>query len=594
MEKSKKKLLSVGIGVSCLFLPSTKVFATIGNKHISMNLLNVSNKLRSQQSANKTFASNFRRSIRRPSGDVSNSKYAHSYYKEAIRLFNEDKDTFNSNLVKVDRLLSLDEAVSNTSVEKLHLDGYTMVECTGGFIPNIKVINDSKNIPRIPDGKITSKGFIGESPRDNSRYNLVKVKGEGELEFMDHSQEFIGKIGLYEEKMKSNFPGLFSNDSKSSLTNQEKSLFSLSRAYSSKLGLESLTNEDLLEGDMTSKNAHTLFKSELIVGNDKFIKWINDTSKEILPSTDRKILTTILNKIWMKGNGDGISTSDSDGSISSYSDTTIKASSSLSSLGIDDEIKSLKSTLTSSTRTRSNVYNNSLSSIEEGSDSSFSIGDRSSLRIGSKKLKRLESEGRVSIYNTASDGEDNFSSSDSASSFKSLQDHEPSLHGKGYVKVPGTDNYMEKMVYEYMDKEGFLTLFVEENRQISKVVEVSPRVYGYVIPKEQQELYNNMKRDLVVEAKNKLGQTKRVVIQSLTMQEDGIDGIYAYQLDQGLWREVVLSQNGVYYLGDVVRYDSFGSKVQGKLRKMAKLYNTFGSPIVGASGGISKTITGLM
>lgn len=152
---------------------------------------------------------------------------------------------------------------------------------------------------------------------------------------------------------------------------------------------------------------------------------------------------------------------------------------------------------------------------------------------------------------------------------------------------------MEKMIYQYMDREGFLTLYVEEKEQKSKVFEVSPRVYSYVVPENQQSLFENMKKDLVVEAKNKLGQSRRVVIQKLTKEEDGVEGIYAYQLEQGVWREVVLSQSGNYYLGDVVKYDGFEASVQGKLRKLAKLHNTFGAPVVGAAGGISRAVTGI-
>lgn len=64
---------------------------------------------------------------------------------------------------------------------------------------------------------------------------------------------------------------------------------------------------------------------------------------------------------------------------------------------------------------------------------------------------------------------------------------------------------MEKMIYQYMDREGFLTLYVEEKEKKSKVVEVSLRVYSYVVPENQQSLFENIKKDLVVEAKNKLG-----------------------------------------------------------------------------------------
>ena len=644
MNNFNKKILSISILLSASSIPSSKVFATLGNKHISISIGNVANLIREQKSASGSFVSGLRRSIRKPSGDVSTSKFAHSYYKESIDMFNNNKAKFNSKMSNSGRLISLEEAVSNIAAQKLHLESYTLIEQTGSFVPNLKVINESKNIPKIFEGKITNRGFIAEESINNGRYDLVKVLNQSEISFTEDSSLFSNKVKSLEKEFKENFPALFSNTI-TDLNSQERSLLSLSRAYSSKLGIESLTNEDLVNGSNSSKNAHTLFKAELIVGNRDFVKWLKTFSKESLPSIDRKILNPILDKIWSKNKYKNLFSSSSDISISNSSDTTIKGSKSSSNESItglstnkfrtktltskeqcslssssesifegiisedkksklsnlEEGIGSLKSDISFNLGARpkeklSERFNKDLSSIEETSEASsmFSLGDRSSFKVNSKRLSRLDSVGKVSIYETASDEDGAISSITSSDSFQSLKDGEPVLYDKGYMKVPGTDNYMEKMVYQYKDKEGFLTLYVEEQEQISKVVEVSPRVYSYVVPEDQKVLFNNMKKDLVVEAKNKLGQTKRVVIQSLTLEDDGIEGVYAYQLDQGLWREVVVSQNGIYYLGDVVKYENFGSKVQGKLRKLAKFYNTFGAPVVGAGGGISRTISGLI
>lgn len=660
MNSFDKRLVSMSIVVSSsVFIPSSVVFATVGNRYVSSLVSSLANSIRLEKSASRSAISGLRRSIRKPTGDVTTSKFAHSYYKSALDLFNQERDIFNSKISKSSKIITLEEGVSLVAVKKVHLEGYTLVESTGGVHPNIRVINEQKEIPEILDGKITARGFIGESSRNNGVYDLVKVKDVSDLSFRDNSEQFTNKFKEVELKFKENFPNVFS-DRLGELSSTEKSLLLLSKMYSNRLDIESLTNEDLISGSDSSKNAHTLFKAELIVGNSNFIRWVREVSKERLLKTDRKLLMPLLDKIWSNVRSKNTSSSESDVSTSSvasgFSERTLISSSrsrqssgtyksssssidasyselkaqsqilksdgekegdfytilselkelnetapsakhedSLSSSSSDVDLKSLESLDKSKLEIKyktirsMSTFSQDLSSIEE-EPGAFSIGDRSSLKLNSRKLSRLDSMGRITLSQSEEEG---ISSTDSSASFQSLKDGEPSFYDKGYIKIPGTDSYMEKMIYKYMDREGFLTLYVEEQEQKSKVVEVSPRVYSYVVPEEQQSLFENMKKDLVVEAKNKLGQSRRVVIQKLTKEEDSVEGIYAYQLDQGVWREVVLSQSGSYYLGDVVKYDGFEASVQGKLRKLAKLYNTFGAPVVGAAGGISRAVTGI-
>lgn len=599
MKKFNRKALSIGIVISPLSLPSITAFATLGNKHISTNLNSVSNRLRDFKPANKFITSSLKRMVSKPSGDVSKSKSSHSYLKEAIDLFNNDKDKFNSNLAKSPKLLSLDESISNIASKKLHLDGYTMVEDTGEIVPNIRVVPESERVPNIVGGKITRKGFLGNNSGDNGRYNLTSVKNKSDIKFEEHSNEFLNDIQNSQNTMIKTFPNVFSDYSSDDLTNQEKSLFSLSRAYSSKLGIKSLKNDDLIGGKTSSKNAHTLFKSEMIVANDDFVGWVKQKSNEILTDTDRNELMRTLDSIWIKNNKES-ARSKLKLFIPSPSDKIAKFSISSPEISSSEENgDSIKSPSTSSTNSYRFIYTseNNLDTISEVDGSKITSVVNKSLY--SSNLKKVSTNNSLddNIAGSLSPEDEGVFSLTSILGIKSPVNDQLELHGKGYMKVPGTDSYLEKLVYKHDDENGFSNLYVKENGKLSKVVETTPGFYSYVISDDQRTIYDGIKRGAIVDAKNRAGESKKVVIQSLILDDKGTEGIYAYQLDQGLWREVILSQNGTYYLEDVVKYENFGANVQGKLRKFAKLYNQFfsyGTPLVNVVGNITRTTSGIL
>lgn len=90
------------------------------------------------------------------------------------------------------------------------------------------------------------------------------------------------------------------------------------------------------------------FKAELIVGNNSFIRWVRDVSRERLLKTDRKLLRPLLDKIWSNVRSKNTSSSESDVSNSSVAS------------GFSER------TLISSTRSRhsSGTYKSSSSSID--------------------------------------------------------------------------------------------------------------------------------------------------------------------------------------------------------------------------------------
>ena len=433
MNGFDKRLVSMSIlACSSVFIPSSMVFATVGNRYVSSLVSSVANIIRLEKSASGSAISGLRRYIRKPSGDVSASKFAHSYYKSSLDLFNEERDIFNSKISKSGKIITLEEGVSFVAVKKVHLEGYTLVESTGGFHPNIRVINEQKEIPEILDGKITARGFIGEYSRNNGVYDLVKIKDVSDLSFSDNSEQFISRFKEVEAKFKENFPGVFSNEF-GELSSTEKSLLFLllSKMYSNRLNIESLTNEDLISGSDSPKNADTLFKAELIVGNNNFIRWVRDVSRERLLKTDRKLLMPLLDKIWSNVRSKNTSSSESDVSNSSVAS------------GFSER------TLISSTRSRhsSGTYKSSSSSI-----------DASYLELKAQSpILRSDEEKEGDFYTILSElkelnktapsarQEDSLSSSSSEVDLKSLESLDKSKLGIKYKTIRSMSTFSQDL-----------------------------------------------------------------------------------------------------------------------------------------------------
>lgn len=162
----------------------------------------------------------------------------------------------------------------------------------------------------------------------------------------------------------------------------------------------------------------------------------------------------------------------------------------------------------------------------------------------------------------------------------------------GYFEAEGVKDLIEKPVYKYISpigEERFAVL--EKSGEYRNVLEKGGGMFTYVLSREQASIYRKIAGQDIVEAKNKYGETKRVILEEIEI--GGELKTVAYQLDDGIWRIVTKSKGGVLWLGDVVKYENLMSKVASKLRKAAKLYSRYGAPVVGGVSSISKTLSGL-
>lgn len=162
----------------------------------------------------------------------------------------------------------------------------------------------------------------------------------------------------------------------------------------------------------------------------------------------------------------------------------------------------------------------------------------------------------------------------------------------GYFEVPGSKSVIEKSIYKQTDEKGNTYYLAEEkDGTFTKVLEKGGDMFVNVLSTREASIYGNIKEQKIVEAKNKYGESKRVILEGITI--DGKKTTVAYQLDDGVWRDVTISDNGTLWLGDIVKYESLLTEVASKLRKISKLYARYGAPVVSGATGISRMISGL-
>ena len=162
----------------------------------------------------------------------------------------------------------------------------------------------------------------------------------------------------------------------------------------------------------------------------------------------------------------------------------------------------------------------------------------------------------------------------------------------GYFEAEGVREVIEKPVYKYISDTGEEKFAVlEKDGEYRNVLEKGGGMFTYILSKEQASLYRKIKVENIVEAKNKWSETKRVILEEIEV--NGKFKTVAYQLDDGIWRDVTKSKAGVLWLGDVIKYESLVSEVASKLRKVAKLYSRYGAPVVSGVSSMSKTLSGL-
>lgn len=166
------------------------------------------------------------------------------------------------------------------------------------------------------------------------------------------------------------------------------------------------------------------------------------------------------------------------------------------------------------------------------------------------------------------------------------------FHKTGYFEADGIKEVIEKPVYKYISDTGEEKFAVlEKDGEYRNVLEKGGNMFTYILSKEQASLYRKIKSENIVEAKNKWGDTKRVILEEIEI--GGKSQTVAYQLDDGIWRGVTRSKAGVLWLGEVVKYDDLVSEVSSKLRKAAKLYSRYAAPVVSGVSSMSKTLSGL-
>lgn len=162
----------------------------------------------------------------------------------------------------------------------------------------------------------------------------------------------------------------------------------------------------------------------------------------------------------------------------------------------------------------------------------------------------------------------------------------------GYFETEGIKEVIEKPVYKYISDTGEEKFAVlEKDGEYRNVLEKGGNMFAYILSREQASIYRKIKSENIVEAKNKWGETKRVILEEIEI--NGKSQTVAYQLDDGIWRGVTKSKAGVLWLGDVIKYENLVSEVASKLRKAAKLYSRYAAPVVSGVSSMSKTLSGL-
>lgn len=162
----------------------------------------------------------------------------------------------------------------------------------------------------------------------------------------------------------------------------------------------------------------------------------------------------------------------------------------------------------------------------------------------------------------------------------------------GYFEAEGVKEVIERPVYKYISDTGEEKFAVlEKDGEYRNVLEKGGNMFTYILSREQASMYRKIKGQNIVEAKNKWGETKRVILEEIEV--NGKVQTVAYQLDDGIWRGVTKSKAGVLWLGDVIKYENLVSEVASKLRKAAKLYSRYAAPVVSGVSSMSKTLSGL-
>ena len=484
----------------------------------------------------------------------------HDAIAKNIDLFNENKPKFMSFLAQTPREFPLKDALELIKCKKLKLKGYYYISDENSFYPIVSSDDRPGNF-KVPKGSITESGFVANDTEYNGLFEVLKVNSRSEIkigEMKDTSEQYerMSKIFLRDLR------GLTGENK--NYNENELGFLNLASMYSRDLiGLKDVKSlKDFKPNDdLSHKNAFTLFSADFSDdGNKDFDFWLNKNYENLSKHIETKLRDIRKDLISQ--------TSESSESIST-------------------KFKSL--------------------SLEQGSSTSQSLRASSGLQSSSDDYERQGARPKqISIREGAEGFEINKSTLRKSLKMNSMgvqnvndkdEEKEPTVHGVGYFKLAGTENYIEKVIYSRQRKIGekdFEEYFVKQGDKEAKVLEVnsSAKIYSYILSDEEAKVFEEMNTEIVIQAVNRDGDTKKIIPQKMVL-EDGSEKTLAYQLEDGLWREIILSPDGKYYLGEVVKYEGISSKIRGKLRKLAKVYQRYGSPIVSGASSISKTVSGL-
>lgn len=201
------------------------------------------------------------------------------------------------------------------------------------------------------------------------------------------------------------------------------------------------------------------------------------------------------------------------------------------------------------------------------------------------------------ITNTGKIKENNLDSQQASGSSQSIYENryvtEVEFYKLGYFKNNGSDAYLEREVFKGKDKNGREQYFIKNvDGSNLKVVETNNSFFSPVMSSEDSALYDSISHRSILMARNKWGEEKRVILETITV--NGEEKTVAYQMDDGIWRDIVKSGNGNLWLGEVLMYENLSSEVISKLRGIAKLYNRVGSPFLTATVTASRVVTGFI
>lgn len=201
------------------------------------------------------------------------------------------------------------------------------------------------------------------------------------------------------------------------------------------------------------------------------------------------------------------------------------------------------------------------------------------------------------ITNTGKIKENNLDSQQASGSSQSIYENryvtEVKFYKLGYFKNNSSDAYLEREVFKGKDKNGREQYFIKNSDGSNlKVVETNSNFFSPVMGQGDSDLYDSISHRSILMARNKWGEEKRVILETITV--NGEEKTVAYQMDDGIWRDIVKSGNGNLWLGDVLMYENLTSEVISKLRGIAKLYNRVGSPFLTATVTASRAVSGFI